>query len=52
MTSIKDIYNIVKKIDLAGAPFEGAAYDLSYNDFLGLPSDSCFLVVALFGNMP
>lgn len=52
MTSIKELYNAIKKVDLAGSPLEGTAYEMTYNDTLGLPSGSPFIVLAPFSSLP
>jgi hypothetical protein len=58
MASIIDLYKAIKKIDLYKSPFEGASYDLTYNDTLGLPKVEgypdveSFTVLAPFPRMP
>lgn len=52
MASIRALYDEIKKIDLAGSPFEGTAYDITFNDSLGLPGGSPFIVLSPFSSLP
>ena len=60
MATIKDLYDAIKKTDVAKSPFEGVSYDLTYNDLLGLPKgdpkassyDGNFTVLSPFPTIP
>ncbi|KAK0645825.1 hypothetical protein B0T16DRAFT_445977 [Cercophora newfieldiana] len=52
MPSINDVHKVIKQADVYPADFDGLTYGITYNDILGLPGGSPFIVLSPFGSLP